>query len=187
MPLTPNLSTVTVSGTYVDVQGNAIAGQVKFTPRSILTDASYDQIIIPITQTVTLNASGSFSITLPVTDDPDILPTGFTYLVEESFSGGRTYDISIPVTLGNVNLADVVPALPATGAGSQYVLLSSYATLNTQVQGMVATTNTATSVTTSLQTAITNASTAATQATNTSNTATEYLNALIHPFLLMGV
>lgn len=187
MPLTPNLSTVTVAGTYVDVQGNAIAGQVKFTPRAVLTDASFDQIIIPNTQSVTLDSNGSFSVVLPVTDDPDITPTGFTYFVEEAFSGGRSYDIAIPVALGNINLADVVPALEDSGAGSQYVLLSAYATLNTQVQGMVATTNTATNVVSSLQTAITNASNASTQATNTATTATNYLNALIHPFLLMGV
>lgn len=187
MPLTPNLTVVTVSGTYVDVQGNAIPGQVKFTPRAILTDSAYDQIIIPKTITVTLDSNGSFSVSLPVTDDPDILPTGFTYYVEEAFSGGRTYDISIPVVSGNINLADVVPASASSGVTSLYVSLASYNSLNTQVQGMVTTTNTATSVSANLLTAQTNATNAATSATTASQAATDYLNSLIHPFVLMGV
>lgn len=188
MPLTPNLSTVTVSGTYVDIQGNAIAGQVKFTPRAILTDAAADQIVIPITVTVTLDTNGGFSVVLPVTDDTSLAPTGFTYYVEESFSGGRTYDISLPISGGaTINLADVAPAQPNTGAGAQYVLLSSYATLNSQVQSMVTTVNTATNVTTQINTATTNAANAATAAANTTTAAQQYADNLIHPFLLMGV
>lgn len=187
MPLTPNLTTVTVSGTYVDIQGNAVAGQIKFTPRAILTDPVADQIIIPNTITATLDNAGSFSVTLPVTDDPDLVPSGFTYLVEEAFDGGRTYDIAIPVFAGNINLADVVPASASSGVTSLYVSLATYNTINSQVQSMVTTTNTATSVASSLVTAQNNAQNAANSAAATAQTATDYLNALIHPFMLMGV
>lgn len=208
MPLTPNLATVTVSGTYVDIQGNAIAGQVKFTPRAILIDPAADQTIIPKTITVTLDVNGGFSVVLPVTDDPDLTPTGFTYRVEESFSGGRSYDITIPSSPVTLNLADVVPALPNDGSGTNYVLLSQYTSLNAQVQTMVTTVNSVTSITGIVNTAAASASTASSQATSSANSAstaataatnaataatnaaTEATNQVanyIHPFLLMGV
>ena len=217
MALTPNLTTETVSGTYVDLQGAPIAGQVKFTPRTVLTDPIFNQIIIPNTITVTLDSNGSFSVSLPATDDPDTTPTGFTYRVEESFSGGRTYDIGIPLSSAGtgINLADVVPALPDTGAGATYVLTSQYGTLNSQVQGMVSTVNAATTITntantaaasaataaTNAGTASTNAGTSATAATTAASAAsaasaaasaaaaavTNAVNDYVHPFLLMGV
>lgn len=186
MALTPNLTTVTVSGTYVDIQGNPIAGQVNFTPRAILTDASYNQIVIAKTISVTLDANGSFSATLPVTDDASLTPVNFTYSVEEAFVGGRIYDISIPSASASLNLADVVPSSASTGLSSTYVLLSAYNTLNAQVQTMVATVNTASDPASQINTATTAATTAATAATNASNTAAEALR-YIHPFLLMGV
>ena len=106
MALAGNVTLSTVEGTFVDFQGNPIAGQVKFTLDETLRNAIADQIIIPSTITVTLDATGSFSIQLPVTDDPDLAPQGFLYTLEESFAGGRTYEIGF-------SLADVT-ATPAT-------------------------------------------------------------------------
>jgi len=186
--LTPNLSTVTVSGTYVDIQGTPIAGQVNFTPRAILTDASYDQIVIAKTVSVTLDSNGSFSTTLPVTDDTSLSPYNFTYLVEEAFSGGRLYDIAIPsdAVLTGLNLADVAPASASVGLSSTYVLLSTYSTLNAQVQGMVAVVNTASAPATAINTATAAATAASVSAAAAAATAAENLR-YIHPFLLMGV
>lgn len=186
MALTPNLTTVTVSGTYVDIQGNPIAGQVNFTPRAILTDAAYNQIVISKTISVTLDPTGSFSVVLPVTDDTSLSPINFTYSVEEAFVGGRIYDISIPSTSATLNLADVVPSSASSGLSSTYVLLTTYTTLNAQVQTMVPTVNTAVNPAGQINTATTAATTAATAATNAANTAAEALR-YIHPFLLMGV
>lgn len=95
MPLANNISLTTINGQFVDYQGNGIAGQIKFTLSQTLLDAIADQIIVPSTITATLDANGSFSTTLPATDDPDLSET-FTYLVEESFAGGRSYSISLP-------------------------------------------------------------------------------------------
>lgn len=188
MALTPNLSTCTVSGTYVDIQGNPIAGQVNFTPRAILTDASYDQIVIAKTISVTLDANGSFSAVLPVTDDQSLSPYNFTYSVEEAFTGGRIYDISIPsdAVATGLNLADVVPSSASSGLSTTYVLLSAYTALNSQVQGMVATVNTAVAPATQINTATAAAVSAAASATAASDTAAENLR-YIHPFMLMGV
>lgn len=186
MALTPNLTTVTVSGTYVDIQGNPIAGQVNFTPRAILTDASYNQIVIAKTISVTLDSNGSFSTILPATDDTSLSPYNFTYLVEEAFSGGRLYDIAIPSAAATLNLADVAPSSASAGLSSTYVLLSSYSTLNAQVTGMVATVNTASDPAGQINTATAAATSAASSASATAATAAENLR-YIHPFLLMGV
>jgi hypothetical protein len=155
VPLTPNLSTVTLGGQYVDVAGNPIAGQVKFTPRAVLVDGVADQIIMPRTVTVDLDATGTFTVVLPATNDASLSPVNFTYRVEEAFTGGRTYDIQLAASPANQNLADKVPVVLSTGDEvSTYVLLAVFnalvvrvdtiETVTSTVQGMVASINTAT-------------------------------------------
>jgi hypothetical protein len=134
LALTPNLTVVPVTATYVDVEGNAIAGQVRFTPRAIITDAAYGQIIISNTITATLNSSGTFTVYLPATDDPDVSPTGWTYQVVEAFTNGRTFDMAVPKdTVGSLNLATVVPAAANSGTASLYVSLGQYAGVESRI------------------------------------------------------
>lgn len=109
MALATSLTTVTVTGNYVDYEGNAIAGQIRFTLGDVLRNGTDDQMIAPSSIVVPLSA-GAFSVTLPATNDPDIVPNPFTYTVEESFPGGRSYTISIPYnTVGSLDLADLSP------------------------------------------------------------------------------
>jgi hypothetical protein len=135
MALTPNLTTITVEGEYVDVSGAPISGQVRFTPRATLKDSVADQVIINRAITVTLDSNGSFAVVLPASDDPSVIPTNFTYFVEELFSGGATYDITIPsgTVGGNLNLADVSPAIASGGSGSLYVTTAQYNDLNARL------------------------------------------------------
>ena len=110
MALGANLTTVTITGTYVDYEGNAIAGQMRFSTAEVLRNGTDDQMVAPSTVVVPL-VNGSFSVTLPATNDPDVVPNPFTYSVEESFSNGRSYTISIPyTTVGSLDLADISPA-----------------------------------------------------------------------------
>lgn len=181
MALTPNLSTVTVGGQYVDVSGAPIAGQVKFTPRAILTDPVANQIIIPKTVTVDLDANGAFTVVLPVTDDTDVTPTGFTYRVEEAFTGGRVYDITLPSSPSTQNLADVVPAVPqGSTEATTYVLLSTFGTLESRV-------GTVESVITVVQGAATQLSTAVAQATAAAQSADDIEEKTLHPFVFLGI
>jgi len=109
MALGANINTVTITGNYVDYEGNAIQGQVRFTSSEVLRSGIDDQMVAPSTVVVALSA-GAFSVTLPATNDPDVVPNPFTYSVEESFPGGRTYTISIPYdTAGSLDLADISP------------------------------------------------------------------------------
>lgn len=181
MALTPNLSTVTVGGQFVDVAGSPIAGQVKFTPRTILTDPVANQIIIPKTITVDLDANGSFTLVLPVTDDADVTPTGFTYRVEEAFTGGRVYDITLPSSPATQNLADMAPAVPqGSTEASTYVLLSTFGALETRV-GVVET------VTSVVQGVATQLSTAVSQATAAAQSADDLESKNLHPFIFLGI
>lgn len=95
MSFAGNVSLVTVTGTYVDFQGNPIAGQVIFYVPMTLRNALADQILVPSSYYVTLDGNGQFSVVLPATDDPDFDDT-FTYTVTESFVGGRTYSMTLP-------------------------------------------------------------------------------------------
>jgi hypothetical protein len=109
MALGPNLTTVAITGTYLDFEGNAIEGQIRFSVSEVLRNGTDDQMIAPSSVVVPLQ-NGSFSAVLPATNDPDVVPRPFTYSVEESFSGGRSYSISIPYTSsGSLDLADISP------------------------------------------------------------------------------
>lgn len=126
MALPGNLTTITVTGQYIDVQGNAIAGQVLFTAQTILVSASANQFIMPRTITVDLDGNGEFSTTIPTTNDPDVFPNGWTYKVEEAFSGGRTYYVELPANLApTVDLTTLAPALSSPETVYSYVLLDS--------------------------------------------------------------
>lgn len=186
MPLTNRLSTCTVSGSYVDLTGTPIAGQVGFTSRAILTDTVNNQILINKRIVATLDANGSFSVVLPVTDDADLVPSGFTYLVEELFSGGRSFDINIPSSSATLNLADVAPASTSAGLGSTYTTLAQYTALDAQVQTLLPTVNTVVNTANLINASTTSAATAATAASTASSSADEYTRT-IHPFVLMGV
>ena len=191
MALTPNLTIVPITGTYVDIEGNPIAGQVKFTPRAVITDAIYGQIIMSNTITATLDSNGSFTTYLPATDDPSVTPTGFTYEVVEAFTYGRTFDMAVPAaTFGSLNMATVVPATTNAGLATLYVSSAQYASVAnrvTVVEGYstsigLASTAAATSAT-NASNAAASASTAATQATNAATTAKGYFS----QFLLAGL
>lgn len=181
MALTPNLSTVTVGGQYVDVAGNPIAGQVKFTPRAVLVDGVANQIVIPNTVTVDLDATGTFTVVLPATDDASLSPVNFTYRVEESFSGGRTYDIQLAATPSSQNLADKVPVVSSTGTEvSTYVLLSVF-------NALVARVDTIETVTSTVQGAVVAINTAASQAAAAQSAAQSAEAKVLNPFVFLGV
>lgn len=126
MAIPANLSLVTVTGTYIDISGVPIAGQVKFTPRAVLRNVTSNVILVNSTIVVTLDANGSFSQQLVATDDGDASPIDFTYFVEEAFVGGRQFDVLLPASSPTVDLADVSPAVANDGTGALYVSQSEF-------------------------------------------------------------
>ena len=133
MALGANINTVTITGNYVDYEGNAIQGQVRFTLGDVLRSGIDDQMVAPSSVVVALNA-GAFTVTLPATNDPDVVPNPFTYTVEESFPGGRTYTISIPYdTAGSLDLADLSPTPTLSTNYVQLVDETTWSSLETNI------------------------------------------------------
>ena len=166
MAIPGNLSLVTVTGTYIDISGVAIAGQVKFTPRAVLRNTTSNVILVNSTIVVTLDANGSFSQALVATDDPDASPIDFSYYVEEAFVGGRSFDILLPKATATVDLADVSPAVANDGTGALYINaaeFASYSTRLTTVEGQAGGVTTfLASLQSALSSAITNSNTSRT-------------------------
>jgi len=133
MALPGSLSTCTVQGTYVDLSGNPVRGSINFTPQTILKETAANVIIIPVVIQKTFDATGSFSVVLPVTSDTDVTPQPFIYTIEENFTGGRTIEIALPLSVAGTtqNLADLLPALDSVEAAS-YVTLDQYQALLTR-------------------------------------------------------
>lgn len=178
MPLTALLETCTLTGTFVDVNGNAVSGSIRFTPQSIEIDTTNNQVIINKAITKTL-VNGAFSLVLPVTNDADVAPIPFAYKVEELFTGGRTYYIVLPSGTGTVNLADLSAAVDSVTAVN-YVTQTQYSTLNSSY-------GTAGGVWTSLDNAPETANTATANATSAANVLSDIQKKVLSPFLLMGL
>jgi hypothetical protein len=82
-------------------------------------------------------SSGSFSVALPATNDPDVVPNPFVYTVEESFPNGRTYEISIPYTTsGSLDLADISPDPTLDESYVAAVDLTSWNTLESNITAL---------------------------------------------------
>lgn len=116
MALPPNVITITVTGTYVGMNGVASSGTVSFTPNTNpFTDVAAPSFIVGTTLTATLDSNGHFSIVLPTTDNGHMSPQNWVYSVQESLtSDSRTWLVQIPSSLGaTVDLATLPPVVPA--------------------------------------------------------------------------
>ena len=101
------------TGSFIDFLGQPLAGSVTFTPSvgAVIAKTS-KRTAIAYAITVALDDNGSLDVTLPATDDPDSDPTGWTYTIEEGFTGGRTYTVSAP-TNQTIDLTAVAPLTTA--------------------------------------------------------------------------
>lgn len=115
MPL--SYDTETVTGSYINQDGSYASGQITFQAEvdGFLSDSTSSLVIIPTTFWVSLDATGHFTLDLPATDDPNVLPSGFTYTVTEALSTGhRTYSIAVAVGGGPYDLSSLSPSVSVT-------------------------------------------------------------------------
>lgn len=111
---------VAVRGTFIKPNGKPAAGQVSFTPRvQTILNSNADTITVQAVS-ADLDGSGHFTVNLQATDDPDINPSGWTYLVQEAVYGGgegRSYDIFVPASAvgTGIDLVSLAPVSPAGG------------------------------------------------------------------------
>ena len=125
MAVTP----ITLSGTYLQLNGDPAKGTVAFTLSATLENTGADVIYPQLTWIATLDNTGSFEQTLPANNDTDSTPSGVTYSVKETITGGansgtasRTYSITLDHAGGATqNLADL--AIAASAPAVTYGLL----------------------------------------------------------------
>jgi hypothetical protein len=113
MSLPENITTITVTGTYVDFTGTALSGSVTFTPPAELVDATGSAFLSSGPIYCQLDDNGHFSTVLLCTDNADLAPDNWTYIVTENVRGLRTYPIALPHTLGET--VDLSTLAPTTG------------------------------------------------------------------------
>lgn len=116
---------VTVTGMARKGDDNPEVGEILFAREVTISSSSQDIVSPPWTYPAQLQPDGSFSISLPTTDDPDWFPA-YTYLVTERYSSGtRSYRIALPANTpgGTVNIADLGPVAVSESQES-YVLTS---------------------------------------------------------------
>lgn len=123
----PLMGVRNVVGKYVDFHNRAMAGTVTFTPTQAIEDVNETFMVLPDEGFVaTLDASGAFTISIPVTDDPDYLTQNWVYTVKENLTytagdlSGKTYtrpsfNILVPTAVGDLQLGTIAP-VPATGS-----------------------------------------------------------------------
>ena len=181
MALPSSLSTVTVNGTYVDLIGNPVRGSITFEPQTILKEKTANVIIMPVHVVKTLDATGSFTIVLPVTSDTDVTPQPFVYTISENFTSGRTFQISLPLSVAGTtqNLADLLTALSEADANA-YVSVDAY-------QGLLTRYNSASGRREIVVNASTYESNAQAYATQASKSASAVANFTTNQLMMMGV
>jgi hypothetical protein len=107
------LNTIDVHGEILAPVTNVPAvGTVQFRIRHELRDTVDNIIYSPITYTATLDVNGEFTITLPVTDDPDVTPLDWSYwvYVDTDVWNPDPFYLQLPSALGPVaEFADLLP------------------------------------------------------------------------------
>ena len=111
------MANVTITGTMLTPDGQPHTGRVvlQATPGVVLDAAGKKVLTGAIT--VKLDEAGSFSLSVPATDDPALNPTGFTYKLTPRLTAGFAPEVvfTAPATLGTVDYAQIAPVTPSPG------------------------------------------------------------------------
>lgn len=125
MALPTNLTTVEVTGRYVDHNGSPVRGSVTFDTDYYVLDAGENVVVIEAPITVSLDATGAFAVDLIATNDPDMTPTGWTWKLTPNFSGAFPLEFALPASLApSTDITVLSPALPNPDPVYSYVLVS---------------------------------------------------------------
>jgi hypothetical protein len=179
MALSPDISTAVLTGSYVDINGNVQTGSVRFTPICNVIDTDQNQIVVGQAITDVLDTNGAFSVTLPVTNDTDYTPNPIAYRVEELFSGGRDFYITLPSGNASYDLSDLSEAVSSSEAAG-FVTTAQYNTL-------LAKYNNANGTFATLDSAPDIADTATANAVLCTNEVGNIQKVSLSPYLLMGL
>lgn len=104
---------VPIHGRFVGLDGEPVTGRLIFeSSHVVLVDGIQ---VVPRRIVFVLNEDGELpdAAELPSTNDPDIAPTGWGFMVTEDWKGGRKpFRIVVPFdTVGSLNIPDLMPAV----------------------------------------------------------------------------
>lgn len=105
------LTTVSVHGELLNLDGLTPAvGTVTFRTLIELRDTVDNITYPPATFTATLDPAGEFTIVLPATDNPDVLPLNWVYQVYiNTATWTQTIYVQLPFQVGTIEFADLTP------------------------------------------------------------------------------
>ena len=111
---------------YRALDGDVYQGTIRLTPSVPRVVSAEHGVIALGAVNITLGASGEFTETVLAIDADGFEPSGWTYRVDEEFTGvpGRAYNISLPASVGTVALADLSPVESSSGTVSSPAVLS---------------------------------------------------------------
>ena len=125
MALPTNLTTVEVTGRFIDHNGSPVRGSVTFDTDYYVLDAGESVVVIEAPITVNLDSTGSFAVDLIATDDTDMTPTGWTWTMTPNFDGAFSLEFALPASLApTTDITTLSPALPSPDPVYSYVLVS---------------------------------------------------------------
>jgi hypothetical protein len=132
MSLPATASTVTVTETYVDAAGEEVDGTVTFTPsvRVVVegTSITVDRVTARVVRGQLLNPDGDGPLLLAATDDPDLSPSGWTYLVVEKVGSlRRSYNVSLPASPSTRVLHTLAPVDPVDPSATRVLTVEGIA------------------------------------------------------------
>lgn len=127
-----SITTVTLTGTFKDADGNVAAGTIEMTPCRPFSNAGSNIVVNTETITITLNGSGEIpaSTTVYANDDTDTYPTGTWYDVVFKFTGAKErkdrFVITATDTVDFSDLVSVASPLPTANYASAATLIADY-------------------------------------------------------------
>lgn len=134
--------TVPVTAKFVDIFNETDVGHTIFEARpNRLVDTAAKLIIAGLSKKVIWDATGGFTVNLRASDDPDLDPSGFSYVVTSYFNGkklGKTYDIEVPIEMAEtgLDLSTITPVEPGDGLTSFYVTMTQFEELDSRVDAL---------------------------------------------------
>jgi hypothetical protein len=115
--LPANVDTTIVNGTFLKFDGTPAAGTVTFEAAPCRFANAPDVILLGVPIIGYLDVNGDFEVELPSTDDPDLNPVDWTYLVSVKLtdpSYGERFAMDAPAG-APIKLAEVIPIEGSVG------------------------------------------------------------------------